>query len=146
MHDRIQTDEQKESVNADILKIGERILDLSRNDSYRSYAHYNLAVYYSEQVNLKRSNEQDVANAQKAKMHADLVLYKDMHKTFYYTFGASTLREDRIAKEKTLLEMLDATKRACQNLIVCYKHTDEKDVDRIYHFLNEIELFSKTTN
>ena len=66
MHDKIEADAQKEIVNAEILKVSERILDFSRNDSYRSYANYNLAVYYSEQVNLKRGNEQDMKNAQKS--------------------------------------------------------------------------------
>ena len=67
MHDKIETDAQKKMVNAEILNVSERLLDFSRNDSYRSYANYNLAVYYSEQVNLKRSNEQDIKNAEKSK-------------------------------------------------------------------------------
>ena len=148
MHDKIETDAQKEIVNAEILKVSERILDFSRNDSYRSYANYNLAVYYSEQVNLKRGNEQDMKNAQKSKMYADLVLYKDMHKNFYYTFGATTLQEELIAKEKTLIEMIDATKMACENLIRCYKHHfsdidyKSKSYTELSQFLNEIEVFS----
>ena len=147
MHDKIETDAQKEMVNAEILKVSERLLDFSRNDSYRSYANYNLAVYYSEQVNLKRSNEQDIKNAKKSKMYADLVLYKDMHKTFYLTFGATTLQEDWIAKGKTLIEMIDATKRACENLIRCYKHhfsdidNESKSHTELSQFLNEIEVF-----
>ncbi len=139
MHDKIETDVQKEMVNAEILKVSERLLDFSRNDSYRSYANYNLAVYYSEQVNLKRSNEQDIKNAEKSKMYADLVLYKDMHKSFYLTFGATTLQEDCIAKEKTLIEMIDATKRACENLIRCYTHNTCLECNEL---LNEIEVFS----
>ena len=139
MHDKIKTDAQKESVNAEILKVSERLLDFSRNDSYRSYANYNLAVYYSEQVNLKRSNEQDIKNAEKSKAYADLVLYKDMHKSFYLTFGATTLQEDCIAKEKTLIEMIDATNRACENLIDCYKHNSCLVCTEL---LNEIESFS----
>lgn len=139
MHDKIETDAQKEMVNEEILKVSERLLDFSRNDSYRSYANYNLAVYYSEQVNLKRSNEQDIKNAEKSKMYADLVLYKDMHKSFYLTFGATTLQEDCIAKEKTLIEMIDATKRACENLIRCYTHNTCLECNQL---LNEIEVFS----
>ena len=139
MHDKIETDAQKEMVNEEILKVSERLLDFSRNDSYRSYANYNLAVYYSEQVNLRRNNEQDIKNAEKSKMYADLVLYKDMHKSFYLTFGATTLQEDLIAKEKTLIEMIDATKRACKNLIVCYKHNTCLECNEL---LNEIEVFS----
>ena len=139
MHDTIESEVQKEMVNAEILKVSERLLDFSRNDSYRSYANYNLAVYYSEQVNLRRNNEQDIKNAEKSKMYADLVLYKDMHKSFYLTFGATTLQEDCIAKEKTLIEMIDATKRACDNLIGCYKHDSYLECNKL---LNEIEVFS----
>ncbi len=146
MHDKIEADDQKETVNAEILKISEKILDFSRNDDYRSCANYNLAVYYSEQVNIRRGNEQDIRNARKAKKYADLVLYKDMHKTFYHTFGAATVNEDRLAKEKTLREMIDATKRACENLIRCYKHNfdnvDSTSCARFFDLLNEIETFS----
>ncbi|MBQ8358957.1 MAG: helix-turn-helix transcriptional regulator [Oscillospiraceae bacterium] len=144
-HDRIENDTQKETVNAEILKISERLLDFSRNDEYRSYANYNLAVYYDEQVNIYRNNEQDIVNAKKSKMYADLVLYKDMHKTFYHLFGAASLDEDRIALEKTLTEMVDATKGACKNLIRRYKHRlyDSNDKSKAYEdvlvLLNEIE-------
>ena len=144
MHDTIETDVQKEIVNAEILKISERLLDFSRNDSYRSYANYNLAVYYTEQVNLKRGNEQDIINARKSKQYADLVLYKDMHKTSYLTFGTTTLQEDCKAKEKTLIEMIDATKSACRNLLRCYKHIDNKNIDiaDLYKLLADLDAFS----
>ncbi len=143
MHDKIETDGQKETVNVEILKISERLLDFSRNDSYRSYANYNLAVYYDEQVNLMRSNEQDLKNAKKAKKYADLVLYKDMHKSFYHSFGTTTVYEDYIAKEKTLIEMLDGTKRACENLIRCYKH-NFSDIDDKREYCKEVvELLNK---
>lgn len=147
MHDKIETDVQKEMVNAEIIKVGERLLDFSRNDSYRSYANYNLAVYYDEQVNRRRSNEQDMNNAKKAKKYADLVLYKDMPKSFYHSFGAITVYEDYVAKEKTLIEMLDVTKRACQNLIRCYKHNfynienKSESCAEVAELLNEIEGF-----
>ena len=72
-------------------------------------------------------------------MYADLVLYKDMHKSFYHTFGATTLQEDLMAKEKTLIEMIDATKRVCENLIECYKHNSCLECNEL---LNEIEVFS----
>ena len=144
MHDTIETDVQKEIVNAEILKTSERLLDFSRNDSYRSYANYNLAVYYTEQVNLKRGNEQDIINARKSKQYADLVLYKDMHKTSYLTFGTTTLQEDCKAKEKTLIEMIDATKSACRNLLRCYKHIDNKNIDiaDLYKLLADLDAFS----
>ncbi len=147
MHDKIETDAQKEMVNAEILKVSERLLDFSRNDSYRSYANYNLAVYYSEQVNLKRSNEQDVKNAEKSKMYANLVLYKDMNKSFYLTFGTTTLQEDLKAKEKTFVEMIYGTKRACENLIRCYKYHFYDDDNKsefckeVVELLNELEVF-----
>lgn len=121
-HDKIETDTQKDEVNVHILKIAERILDFSRNDSYRSCAHYNLALYYSEQVNIRRNNAQDKINAEKAKIPADLVLYKDMHKTFYHSFGTTNVEEYRMAKEKTLIELIEASKRACNNLIRCYQN------------------------
>ena len=41
IHDRVETDRQKEVVNADILKVSERLLDFSRNDAYRSFANLN---------------------------------------------------------------------------------------------------------
>lgn len=128
MHDRIETDLQKNEVNEHILKIAERVLDFARNDSYRSYANYNLALYYSEQVDLCRRNEQDIANAKKAKMYADMVLYKDMHKTFYHSLGVTSIQEDYIARKKTLVELMDATERACINFIRRYKNKfDEKE-------------------
>lgn len=148
MHDKIETEDQKQMVNAEILRVSERLLDFSRNDSYRSCANYNLAVYYNEQVNLKRGNEQDIKNSEKSKMYADLVLYKDMHKTFYRSFGAKTAYEDCVAKEKTLIEMLDATKRACENLTRCYKNNSHNFDDKrkfyteVSELLEEIEDFS----
>ena len=121
-HDRIETDQQKDSVNADILKISEKLLDFSRNDTYRSYANYNLAVYYNEQVYVKRNNEQDIENAKKSKMYAELVLYKDMPQTFYHSFGTVTIQEQCIAMEKTLKEMVRASQGACKTLIHFSKH------------------------
>jgi len=116
-HDRSETDVQKDNINAEILKISERLLDFSRNDEYRSYANYNLAIYYHEQINMLRGSEQDVGNSKKAKKYAQLVLYKDMHKTYYHLFGAASPEEDRIALEKTLAEMLNTAKDTCKNLI-----------------------------
>ena len=43
MHDCVSTDAQKEDANSHILKIAERLLDFSKNDSYRSLANYNRA-------------------------------------------------------------------------------------------------------
>jgi len=115
MHDRIEKEKQKEKINAIIYFYSERILDFSRNEECRSLANYNLALYYEEQVVIDRCKEQDIQNAKFAKKHAEAVLYKDMHKTFYHSFGATTTEELRIAKENTLLELLDLTKRACSN-------------------------------
>lgn len=120
MHDRIETDEQKQETNLNILKIAGRILDFSRNDEHRSLANYNLAVYHSEQVNSLRANEEDKRNARKAKEYADLVLYKDMSKTLYRSLGAVSMEERCIAEEQTLLECLESTQRAVQNLLRRY--------------------------
>lgn len=116
-HDSIETNQQRETVNADILKVSEQLLDFSRNDSYRSFANFNLAIYYSEQVNPSRSNEQDIENAKKAKMYAELVLYKDMPHTFYLNFGAVTIQEHCTTQEETLIKMVSAAKGACRNLM-----------------------------
>ncbi len=121
-HNGVETNQQKDIVNADILKVSEKLLDFSRNDSYRSFANFNLAMYYSEQVNVKRSNEQDIENARKSKKYAELVLYKDMPHTFYLNFGATTLQETYIAREETLTKMVCAAKSACKNLIHFSKH------------------------
>ena len=102
MHDKVETNAQKDEVNTQILKISERLLDFSKNDSYRSFANYNLAVYYLEQVNFKRNNESDIINAKKAKAYADLVLYKDMHKTIYHSFGASNAKEDNLFENASI--------------------------------------------
>ena len=145
MHDKIETDAQKEEVNAQILKISERILDFSREDSYRSYANYNLALYYSEQVNLRRGNELDRANAERAKRYGELVLYKDMHKTYYNFLGAANVEDDCAAREKTLIELIDATKQACRNLLNCYQCYFEEDASKktayneVFEFLKELE-------
>ena len=145
MHDKVETNAQKDEVNTQILKISERLLDFSKNDSYRSFANYNLAVYYLEQVNFKRNNESDIINAKKAKAYADLVLYKDMHKTIYHSFGASNAKEDLIAKEKTLTELINATKTACKNLINSYTHSQSNinlSDSAATEVLKEIEAFS----
>lgn len=145
MHDKVETDAQKNVVNAQILKISERILDFSKNDSYRSYANSYLAVYYLEQVNFYRNNESDIINAKKAKTYADLVLYKDMSKTLYHSFGASNAKEDLIEKEKTLTELINATKTACKNLINSYTHNSSniKISDSVVtKNLKELEIFS----
>ena len=143
-HDRIETDAQKDAVNADILKISERLLDFSRNDEYRSYANYNLAIYYNEQVNMVHNSQEDIINAKKSKMYADLVLYKDMHQISYHLFGTASPDEHRAAIEKTLAEMLGATKSACKNLIHHHKKriygTDKSDTyAEVLALLNKIE-------
>ena len=136
---------QKEVVNADILKVSERLLDFSRNDAYRSFANLNLAIYYSEQVHMNRRNQQDIENARKAKMHAQLVLYKDMPLTFYHHFGATTTGERRANHEETLIKMIDAAKSACNNLLHFSRHfaTETEQCSEIYAdvsiLLNEIE-------
>jgi len=150
-HDRIESDAQKDAVNAEILKISERLLDFSRNDEYRSYANYNLAVYYDEQVNMTRNNQEDIANAKKSKMYADLVLYKDMHKTLYHLFGSVTLDAHQEAMEKTLTEMVGASKGACKNLIHFHKKrincADKSDsYTEILMLLNKIETILEKTS
>lgn len=151
MYNKVETEEQKDTTNALILKIAERILDFSKNDSHRSFAHYNLALYYSAQVSLKNSDEQNKSYAEKAKNHADLVLYKDMHKTFYHSFGTISAEEERTAREKTLVELLDATKRACENLLRHYAHhslendhTAKNTCFALSEFVNQLVSFSNT--
>lgn len=143
-HDRIENDAQKDAVNAEILKISERLLDFSRNDEYRSFANYNLAVYYDEQVNMVRNNQEDISNAEKSKKYADLVLYKDMHKALYRLLGSTTLDEHQEAMTRTLAEMVSASKGACKNLIHFHKKhlygADESDTyTEVLTLLNEIE-------
>lgn len=146
IHGRVETDQQKETVNADILKISERLLDFSRNDAYRSFANFNLAIYYSEQVHINRNDQQDIENARKAKAYAELVLYKDMPHDFYLGIGATTTVERRDNHEKTLIKMVSAAKSACRNLIHFSRHfpAEVGHPSKIYTdvsvLLNEIEI------
>ncbi len=146
IHNRVETDQQKETVNADILKVSERLLDFSRNDVYRSFANLNLAIYYSEQVHINRSNKQDYENARKSKTHAELVLYKDMPLTFYHHFGATTTQEYEEKHKETLIKMVSAAKGACRNLIHFSRRFpgETKQCSEIYAdvsaLLNEIEI------
>lgn len=146
IHSRVETDQQKETVNADILKISERLLDFSRNDAYRSFANFNLAIYYSEQVHINRNDQQDIENARKAKAYAELVLYKDMPHAFYLGFGATTTVERRDNHEETLIKMVSAAKSACRNLIHFSRHfpAEVGHRSKIYTdvsvLLNEIEI------
>ena len=146
IHDRVETDQQKDAVNADILKVSERLLDFSRNDAYRSFANWNLAIYYSEQVHMNRRSQQDIENARKAKMHAEMVLYKDMPLTFYNHFGATTAEECGANHAETLIKMVGAAKSACKNLLHFSKHfpAEVKHRSKIYTdvsaLLNEIEI------
>ena len=144
-HNRVETDQQKETVNADILKVSEKLLDFSRNDVYRSFANLNLAIYYSEQVHMNRRSQQDIENARKAKMHAELVLYKDMPLTFYHHFGVTTTEDCGANHEETLIKMIGAAKGACRNLLHFARHfpTETGQRSKIYAevsvLLNEIE-------
>lgn len=126
MHDAIESDAQKDMVNEETLLISERLLDFSRNDEYRSLANFCLAIYYQEHVQVERGNAQDMANARKAGMYADLVLYKDMPHVFYHGFGAVSLQDRVAAMEKTLLEIVNATTGACRNLLRCYNRDGQK--------------------
>ena len=115
-----------------------RILDFSKNDVYHSFANYNLALYHDEQVVMNRCSEEDLQNAVLAKRYADVVLYSDMHKTFYHTFGATTEKEIRAARVKTLLEMLDMSKRSCSNLM-SYDKLDTVGFKEIFKSLSDAE-------
>ena len=142
----METDQQKDTVNADILKVSEKLLDFSRNDVYRSFANLNLAIYYSEQVNPKRGNEEDMENARKSKMHAELVFYKDMPHALYLIIGAATTQKHGNKLEETLTNMVGAAKSACKNLLHFTKHfpTEAKQRSETYAdvsaLLNEIEI------
>jgi transcriptional regulator with XRE-family HTH domain len=144
-HDRVETDTQKDQINDAIQRVSQRILDFSRNDSYRSYANYNLAVYYDEQVYVGRGNAEDLANAQKAKYHKELVFYRDMPKSFYRTLGTASVQEEAAAIEENLKEMTSAAIGACKNLLRRYRHffPDEaekiKTCEEVYALLLEAE-------
>lgn len=147
-HDSVETDGGREQINSVILTVAQRILDFSTDDNCRSFANYNLALYYCEQVDLRRGNELDKLNSEKAMQHANAVLYKDMHQTFWRSFGASTTEEEYRAREKTLSELIELTKRACKNLINCYNvyfSGDEKKLENrksAEMFLDELEALS----
>lgn len=117
MHDRIETDEERSFINAQIHEIASRILDVSTDDDQRSLAHYNLAVYYDEQVNRQRNNEQDRVNAKLAREHAEKVLYKDMHNTFYVSFGTSSFVEDVVERQQFLMSAIETVQIAAKNLL-----------------------------
>lgn len=150
IHSRVETDQQKDAVNADILKISERILDFSRNDAYRSFANFNLAIYYSEQVHINRNDQQDIENAIKAKAYAELVLYKDMPHAFYLGFDATTTVERRANHEETLIKMVSAAKGVCRNLLHFSRHfpAEAGHRSKIYTdvstLLNKIEVMLST--
>lgn len=147
-HDSVETDGDREKINEKILAVAQRILDFSTDDNCRSFANYNLALYHCEQVDLRRGNELDKLNSEKAMQHANAVLYKDMHHTFWQSFGASTTEEEYRAREKTLSELIELTKRACKNLISCcnvYFSGDEKKLENRKNseaFLDELEALS----
>ena len=144
-HDRVVSDGQKEQINEEIRRISQRLLDFSRNDSYRSYANYNLAVYYDEQVNTLRGDAQDAENARRSKKYADLVLYKDMMKTFYHSFGTVTLEEKCLADKETLCEMVRTAIGACKNLMRLQKHFPETcentNCEEIMNMLNKATAY-----
>lgn len=122
MHDSIMTDEQKDISNELILSIAQRILDISKNDDYRSLANYNMALYYDEQIKMVGEplpNQKELAR--KAREYADRVYYKDMHKTFYNMFGAENENEQCIALEKTLKQMINAVNGSIKNLLRFYR-------------------------
>lgn len=144
MHDTVESDEQKDFTNDRIVRTAERILDFSKNDSYRSFAHYNLALYYSEQQSSLNDDQTNRSLAEQSAFHADLVLYKDMHKTFYHSFGTVTDEEQRLAREKTFSELLNSTKQAAKNLLRLYQNQDASDRDcaPLCAFLKELEAFT----
>jgi len=132
MHDCVSTDAQKDDANSHILKIAERLLDFSKIDSYRSFANYNLALYYSEQINPRRCSEEDKRNAQKSREYAELVLHKDMHKTFYRSFGAVTMEDTIQAMQETVLDLAGDARGACKNLLRWAKQIDSRNLDTAY--------------
>ncbi len=117
MHDSVWTEEEKERVNAWILSMAERILDISRQDDHRSLANYNLALYYSEQVHWADANPENQKNAQLARRYADRVLYKDMHPSFFHLFGCESIAESCKACETTWDDLTDALHRTLRNWI-----------------------------
>jgi hypothetical protein len=127
----VETDTQKDQINDAIQRVSQRILDFSRNDSYRSYANYNLAVYYDEQVYVGRGNAEDLANAQKAKYHKERVLYRDMPPVFYRTLGTSSMQEEVAAMEENLAEMTATAIGACKNLLRRYQRAFPNETGKI---------------
>ncbi len=146
MHDKIETDMQKEIVNTQILSVAQRILDVSTEDACRSLAHYNLAVFYDEQVNRLRGNREDRENARLAKEHADKVLYRDMHPPFYPSFGTSTTAEDYIERKQFLFNAIEHTVRAAKNLLQMPGAKSKETETALVAFLDSLKEASTTLN
>ena len=128
MHDTVRTDEEKEWVNDNILSTAQRILDNSTNDDFRSQAHYNLALYYTEQI--VRRGESDPHGelyARKAREHAERVYYKDMDPVFYHDFG-------HISDEACCSAYENAVQEAFRTLTRLFKN-----LDRFYRRLGQTE-------
>ena len=135
MHDQIYTDEQKDIVNELILANAQRILDISKNDDFRSIANFNIAVYYAEHINMFTSSPEGKENARKAREYADRVLYKDMDKVLYNMLGAENDMESRIASEETLKELIQVTNRTIKNLLRHYNRQNlSEEIDRLSRF------------
>lgn len=115
MHDLAMNDMQKEYTNDLILICSEKILDISKNDEYRSYANYNMAIYYSEQP-------EDSDTLQKSREFADKVLYKYMYPGWYHLFGKKIDSIEHVdALHKVIDDSVKTIKSAIGNLARHYR-------------------------
>lgn len=129
-HDTVQSDEQKVYVNELVLKCAERILDISKNDGYRSYANFNMAIYYNEQPC-------DSNTLRKSRKYADRVLYKDMIPAWYLLFGTKWGSDEDIdALRRAIDDSVETIKTTLKNLANRYRFQGNREK---YESLREFE-------
>ena len=123
MHDYAESGQQQKHTNKHIFSIAQKILDISQNDEYRSYANYNMAIYFCEQAPTE-------AAKRKAIEYGEKVRYKDMSITLFCTLGKHLMSDDFAAGCFTGIDLaLEGIRRIIRNYAIHirqYKNDIEK--------------------
>lgn len=120
LHDTANDDEQKEYANDLISLCAEKILDVSKNDLFRSYANYNMAIYFDEQP-------QESNTLEKAREYADKVLFKDMYPGFFNIIGKITDSDEYVSMlHKTINDGIKTVKSGMRNLARYYRRKGDE--------------------
>ena len=119
MHDCSESDEQQHYANELIFPIAQKILDISQDDEHRSYANYNLSVYFCEQIPTEVTKN-------KAVEYGEKVLFKDMSLSLFCTLGKPFLSDDFAAGCLNGVDVAtDSLKRVIGNLARHFRRKDE---------------------